>query len=278
VVEMESENIIVSYDGFKWVADHPSSLDAVRKRELIVIYTCKKLAGKDKIFVDVGACAGMYTVRLAKHFKKVIAIEPNPENIKILKENLKLNNIKNVEILPYACGESEYFTFIENRGAQSRITNRLIPKSYKVQVKRLDDLIEKADVIKIDVEGYEKQVIDGATKLIEQQTPFLIIEHHDFWKMDYPNTFNYIRDKLSKLYYTCNLNQVQWLYIPKTADLKKFRKQLAIHFFYKAIENIKNGKEWYFGMPENWWHGMSILEFFYELPNHVLKKEWIKKL
>jgi len=275
---MESENIIVSYDGFKWVADHPASLDAVMMREFMVIYTCKKLADKDKIFVDVGACAGKYTVRLAKQFKKVIAIEPNPENVKVLKKNLELNNIRNVEVLPYACGESDYVAFIENRAAQSRLTNKLIPKAYKVQVKRLDELVEKTDVIKIDVEGYEKQVVDGAAKLIEQQTPFLIIEHHDFLNMNYPQTFNYIHDKLSKLYYTCNLNQAQWLYIPKTADLKNFRKQLAIHFFYKAIENIKNGKEWYYGMPENWWHGMSLLEFFYELPYHVLGEEWIKKL
>lgn len=275
---MENNNIIVSYDGYKWVANHPSSIDAARKREFIVIYTCKKIADKNKTFIDVGACAGMYTVRLAKHYRKIVAIEPNQENIKILRENLKLNNINNVEILPYACGESEYVATMENRAAQSRITDEPKSKTFKVHVKRLDNIVEKADVIKIDVEGYEKQVIDGASKIIEEQTPFLIVEHHDFWKMNYPKTFSYIFNKLSKLYYICNLNQVHWLYIPRTENLKKFRKQLTIHFFYKAIENIREGKEWYYGMPERWWHGMSLLEFYYELPNHVLKEQWIKKI
>jgi len=65
---------------------------------------------KRGVFIDVGANVGKYTVMVGKKLKnkgKVIAFEPEPSNLKALRKNISMNNIKNVKILPLACSNKK---------------------------------------------------------------------------------------------------------------------------------------------------------------------------
>ena len=128
---------------------------------------------KDDLFVDVGANVGAYTLLSSGVCKTpTIAIEPIPSTVDYLLLNLRLNGLNSVEVVNYGIGStcSElYFTHTQD------VLNRIVlyPNEYSqdlimVKVFPLDDILKerKPTLIKIDVEGYEYEVIRGATKTI----------------------------------------------------------------------------------------------------------------
>jgi len=132
-----------------------------------------------KVFVDVGANIGGYAIRAAKYCK-VYAIEPLPRNYKILKINEKLNNVK-INSFNIAAGNKNgkvklYYT-PGNWGISSI---KYEQKAFiEVEMKPLDKIIneESIDLIKIDVEGAEDLVLEGARNCL-RRTKMLIIEYH----------------------------------------------------------------------------------------------------
>jgi FkbM family methyltransferase len=133
-----------------------------------------------KVFIDVGANIGGYSIRATKYCK-VYAIEPLPRNYKILKINEKLNNVK-INSFNIAAGNKNgkvklYYTQ-GNRGCPSvkHEQNYFI----EVKMKPLDEIIneESIDLIKIDVEGAEDLVLEGARDCLKR-TKMVIIERSD---------------------------------------------------------------------------------------------------
>ncbi|TRM74046.1 FkbM family methyltransferase [Sulfolobus sp. A20-N-F6] len=84
-----------------------------------------------------------------------MAIEPNPSYLEFLRKNLELNNVINVEVLPFAVGEIEGRMKFRLNG----VTSSLSGEGIEVEVKPLDSLVSHADVIKMDIEGAEKYAI-----------------------------------------------------------------------------------------------------------------------
>lgn len=155
-----------------------------------IVKIIKKYLKSDDVFVDVGANIGCHTLIAAKICKKVIAIEPEPNVRKRLIENIKLNNLKNVEVYDYAI--SDYIgktTFYPpdvnnpNKGVGSLYyKNGLKQDGIKIKVTTLDKLLEnesKIDFIKIDVEGANKEVIFGAKNIIKKFNPLVLYERDD---------------------------------------------------------------------------------------------------
>jgi len=132
---------------------------------------------KCKVFVDVGANIGDYAIRAAKYCK-VYAIEPLPRNYKILKINEKLNNVK-INSFNIAAGNKngkiKLYYDPWNLGISS--TKRKQKEFVEVEMKPLDEIIneESIDLIKIDVEGVEDLVLEGAKNLLKR-TKMVIIE------------------------------------------------------------------------------------------------------
>jgi FkbM family methyltransferase len=134
--------------------------------------------------VDAGANKGAYTYFLARLARRVFAFEPNPKMFKILRRSMA----KNVTASPAALSDRPGSAVLRiprtRRGGYSNqggsLSSAKISEDYgsvTVETKRLDD-VDLGDVgfIKIDVEGFEQEVIDGAAATIRRCRPTMLIE------------------------------------------------------------------------------------------------------
>jgi FkbM family methyltransferase len=131
-------------------------------------------------FIDVGANIGYFSClmsKLAGPAGKVLAVEPEPQNLRLLESNIKLNRLTNVVIHPCALGASEGSAMLglykpSNRGRHS-LLDKHAKSQIKVPVRTLDDVagnsganVRSWSLVKIDVEGYESFVIEGARETL----------------------------------------------------------------------------------------------------------------
>ncbi len=128
-------------------------------------------------FVDVGANVGGYSLRAAAFDMKVYAFEPNPDNLTLLRRNIEINKLP-VEVLPYALGSKAAKARLAPNGGVSRIVEK---EGVEVDMRTLDSFdLPAADLLKIDVEGFELEVIRGAEKTLEKYHPVMMVEMH-YW-------------------------------------------------------------------------------------------------
>lgn len=129
------------------------------------------------ICVDIGANIGIYTLLFAKYSKQVISFEPISSLTDILDLTLKINNINNVMLYNFVCGnETKLVNFVEEFQKQiSYVSNNNEQKSYKPMIK-VDDLnLHKIDILKIDTEGYELEILKGMQQTLKRTSPRLIM-------------------------------------------------------------------------------------------------------
>jgi len=137
------------------------------------------------VFVDVGANVGYFTLLAAKLGADVIAYEPTPSVFKRLAENVALNSLD--ARLVNAAAMDRAGTFPLYLSDEDPEANSLFGSggSISVSAVRLDeDLlsrgISRVDVLKIDAEGAEPLVLDGARNLLVSQSPAIILEVNAF--------------------------------------------------------------------------------------------------
>ncbi len=99
-------------------------------------------------------------------YSKSISIEPVKKTFDRLKMNIELNKLRNVKFHNLGVSDSEGELFISNdMGSMNRIINKVSDDNCElIQVTTLDKLLiseKNISLIKIDVEGYEKQVLIG---------------------------------------------------------------------------------------------------------------------
>ena len=143
----------------------------------------------ERHFIDVGANLGYFTCLLSKLAGpggRVLAVEPEPRNLRLLRKNVSINSLANVEIQPCAVGAGEgSVTLALYRGAnlgRHSIVDVVTEDRIEVSVTTLDALVGKFvgavsswSFAKIDVEGYEGLVIEGAKETLAQ-TETLFVE------------------------------------------------------------------------------------------------------
>lgn len=138
-------------------------------------------------FVDVGANIGLMSIfasQLVEIEGKILSYEAHPKTIDLLKENIQLNQLANVQVYPYALGVTEgktkiYDNWQVNRGGASLIVKTVDSESYDIEIHCLDSVFPDnttPKVIKIDVEGFELEVLKGASETIKKFQPILIVE------------------------------------------------------------------------------------------------------
>jgi len=140
---------------------------------------CLHFLRSDNLFLDIGANVGTYTLLAAGVTKaKVIAFEPNSEAYSHLLDNVRLNRLEpNVEVINIALGaENGSLLFSTELDTENHVLPsdvELINSTTEVQVTRLDDVLRNRHpiMIKMDVEGYETEVLRGGVQVFS--SPFL---------------------------------------------------------------------------------------------------------
>jgi FkbM family methyltransferase len=138
--------------------------------------------------LDIGSNIGFTVLSMAQlSIKgKVIGFEPDRLNYERCLININQNNFGNINLYNIGLGSEDMSIPMEVRTEFNRGGNRvaLNGKGEIIEVKKLDNLfpslnISKVDLVKIDVEGYELHVLQGAKKLLQQFKPTLFIELSD---------------------------------------------------------------------------------------------------
>ena len=147
----------------------------------------KQLCRIGDIVVEIGANIGTHTQvfsQLVGHSGRVIAFEPQRIIFQTLCANMALNSIINVECYPFAVGAENTTILLPDIDYQSignfgGIEINKFKQGHKVQVIKLDDFLDipRLRLLKIDVEGMEYEVINGAKQLIEKHKPILYVEN-----------------------------------------------------------------------------------------------------
>lgn len=139
--------------------------------------------------VDVGANIGYFTVQAARRAGdtgRVIAFEPMPGNISLLRHNLELNDVRTVTLETAAVtakmGPVSMYASTVGNARHSILHNADAGESVEVNGTTLDEWAATAnvgwiDVLKIDVEGAELDVLDGAEETVANHRPVLIVEY-----------------------------------------------------------------------------------------------------
>jgi len=146
----------------------------------------------DKVFIDIGAHVGTYSFILGKKAKHTHAFECNPKVFCYLAANIALHNLEE-KVTPYNCAlgfkesEMDYIIRSEDGGGNgvkilNDNDNNL--KKIKVNVKTLDSFnLTNIGFIKIDVEGFEKEVLLGGLEtLLKNKYPPILFESWGEWK------------------------------------------------------------------------------------------------
>jgi FkbM family methyltransferase len=123
------------------------------------------------VVVDVGANVGLYAIAAARRVGpagRVIAYEPDAGNAALLRRNLALNSVRHVvDVREVAVGgEHGELPFLSDR-QQSRFDPA---GSSRVRVVALDDEHERLALLKIDVEGFEYAVLEGARSMLADES------------------------------------------------------------------------------------------------------------
>lgn len=149
---------------------------------------------------DVGANIGIYSLIMSRHFGAegaVHAFEPVPHIRAKLEANLRLNGLRNVRVNDCALGEKAGTATINaiapghyRAGTSSLVENENLARvgrqhftKLEIAVTSLDTYvaqhgIARVDVVKIDVEGYELFVLQGAERTLKDHRPLILMEHN----------------------------------------------------------------------------------------------------
>lgn len=156
--------------------------------EPVESYLFLKLVGPGMTVIDVGANCGQYTLLASRAIGReghVHAFEPIADTYKILEEHVQLNKLSNVTLNRYALwNQKTELALGRGEEQESALWSAGYvgdPSRILVQAIRFDDYarehgLERVDVIKMDIEGAEPFMLEGARESIERFHPVFLME------------------------------------------------------------------------------------------------------
>jgi len=192
------------------------------------------LTKNNRTFIDAGANYGFVTTAVADHFNHVHSFELIPETYECL--NINVQNYSNVKTYNFGLGDKDAVVWARRKkrtAGHSQIINNKdwlnyiekhnqFPKPhlydiYKLPIKPLDSFkITDVDLIKIDVEGYEEYVLQGAVETLTNSKPVIALEICRPTRSAVERGFTDCIDFLDKLGYKL-INQIgqDYFFIPR---------------------------------------------------------------
>jgi FkbM family methyltransferase len=167
--------------------------------------------------LDVGANVGCTSLLFSQIARQVFSFEPSPTTFRFLRENLERADAANVVAANVGLGKSEgsfELTFSPDNRSGGFVSNQISASSgHQVEQIRIvaGDAylraadIERVDFIKIDVEGFERNVIEGLAQTIERCKPVVVLELNHwclnvFQRTSVPDFFDFLRGVFPYLY------------------------------------------------------------------------------
>ena len=169
-------------------ADKSIMKEIFELREYKGIETIIKSA-KDQI-IDGGAQAGFFVLycRALNPDVKILAIEPDEDNLELLNQHIEINNLKNIEVIPAALAAKSGLRdfYISSDTHNHGLFKILVPKINrisKIKTFSLEDFlreqgIESVDLLKLDIEGAEFEVLENFVNW--EKIKNIALEYHDF--------------------------------------------------------------------------------------------------
>lgn len=153
----------------------------------------KKIIKSNTILIDIGANIGYYTLIAAEKIKegRIYSFEPVLYNYHLLNKNINVNNYDNIKTFQKAVsdknGESRIFLDRTNLGNHSMTKNNVVDESNFIEIETitldsffndLENLSEEDILIKMDTQGAEGLIIEGAQNVLLKDNVKILME---FW-------------------------------------------------------------------------------------------------
>lgn len=166
------------------------------------------------VVVDAGANIGLISIFsgiLVGPSGLVLAFEPHPETVLILNKNIQINQLTHVKVFPQGLGSKRskakiYSNLHINRGAASMVDFQEGAPSFDIEVSVLDEVlasqkVNKVKLLKVDVEGFEMEVLKGAESILSQENgPILVVEcsqKRNNFNYSIKNLYDYLTQNLA---------------------------------------------------------------------------------
>ena len=203
-----------------------------------------RFSDKSKNALDIGVYRGVYSLKLSQNFNQIHSFEPNPLLFPYLNINLK-KIIKNINLYNLALsnksGETELKLPVRSKSIFKENIEELYQlgaasihpknefedfKKVRVKIDKLDNIsINNIGFMKIDVEGHELEVIEGAKVTITKDKPILVIE------IEKRHSKRPVEETIAKI---CNLNyECFFVKVNELIPVEKLNdKNLENNFFF----------------------------------------------
>ena len=158
--------------------------------ELSEIEFIRKILKPGDTFLDIGANGGLYSIIAAKivgHQGHVYACEPGKKELDLLKQNITINGINNITIIESAISNKKGSDLLAvsvdgalNSLKETNHPDQNIESWQTVEINTVDNLVQelnipKINVMKVDVEGAEKLVFEGASNFLKSNSNVTIV-------------------------------------------------------------------------------------------------------
>lgn len=195
---------------------------SIKRNDEQEINLVKKFIKSGTDSIDVGVYRGVYSYEMSKYSEKVHSFEPNPIIFKYINKNLK-KFIKNIHLYNFALSNQNKTINlkipIRNSNSNKEIFEEYYEmgkatihnennfenyENFEIQTKKIDELNfdNKISFIKIDVEGHELEVIEGAINTIKRDKPVLLVEiEKQYTKKEVAESINFINSLGYKSYF-----------------------------------------------------------------------------
>ena len=196
-------------------------------------------------FVDVGANIGIYSLHAARKLKgsgSVLSMEPSPDAIRLLKRNIALNGFEKIVTAVHAAASNKdgelYLAGDPTRWNSLQLHEG--PPGVPICVTTVDHLLTDFDkgsffhFLKIDAEGVESEVLEGARDSIQTTWPSIIFENSINRSNMLPTTW-----LCEKGYQLCTIDRTGRLSEVAAADYKLYINLIAVHRYSKISRGYR---------------------------------------